>query len=224
MIAIINNCELFEEFGQELKSRWWKSGHHDNEATAKFETLLNNFMNLKAEAAGFLLDEAFLDIEVHFNTIMTPEWAQPGDRYAIDTVAKTLEDYFEDYNCLRDKNLTMVTKMAQERVGKRYITSLLQPSANLLRKRVNFENAEHRILTAKNVDREAQQLKRFFRSVGGSDFDSPFEAISDLVKVLDCDTDMVSLMIGTLVKKYPDVTHDQLLCLLNMREDLVRFF
>ena len=39
MIAIVNNCELFEELGQELKSRWWKPGQHDSEATIKFENL-----------------------------------------------------------------------------------------------------------------------------------------------------------------------------------------
>ena len=47
MIAIINNCELFEELGQELRSRWWKPGQHDNEVTAKFEQLLDQFKNLK---------------------------------------------------------------------------------------------------------------------------------------------------------------------------------
>jgi hypothetical protein len=29
MIAIINNCERFEELAQELKTRWWKSGPQD---------------------------------------------------------------------------------------------------------------------------------------------------------------------------------------------------
>ena len=101
MIAIVNNCELFEELGQELKSRWWKPGQHDSEATIKFENLLSIFQNLKQEAAGFLLDEAFLDIEIQFAKIMTPEWARPEATEAIDTVATTMEDYFEDYNYLR---------------------------------------------------------------------------------------------------------------------------
>ena len=72
MIAIVNNCELFEELGQELKSRWWKPGQHDSEATIKFENLLSIFQNLKSEAAGYLLDEAFLDIEIQFAKLMTP--------------------------------------------------------------------------------------------------------------------------------------------------------
>ncbi len=43
MIAIVNNCERFEELAQDLKARWWKPGHHDNEATNKFEILLKTF-------------------------------------------------------------------------------------------------------------------------------------------------------------------------------------
>ena len=100
----VNNCELFEELGQELKSRWWKSGHHDNEATQTFEQLLNLFQTLRQEAVNYLLDEAFLDIEIQFNKIMTPEWAKPEATEAIDTVATTMDDYFEDYNYLRPRN------------------------------------------------------------------------------------------------------------------------
>ena len=121
MIAIVNNCELFEELAQELKSRWWKPGQHDSVATIKFENLLSIFQNLKSEAAGFLLDEAFLDIEIQFAKIMTPEWARPEATEAIDTVATTMEDYFEDYNYLRPKNFEMAVNMAQDRVALQYI-------------------------------------------------------------------------------------------------------
>merc|ERR1719474_2230205 len=31
MIAIINNCDRFEELSQDMKERWWKPGHHDNQ-------------------------------------------------------------------------------------------------------------------------------------------------------------------------------------------------
>ena len=220
MIAIVNNCELFEELGQELKARWWKSGHHDHEATAKFEQLLTTYASLRTESAEYLLDEAFLDIEVHFADLMSPRWSSSTE--AIDTVAMTLDDYFEDYNYLREKNFEMVISLAQERVAKRYITSLLQPSlANVLRKKITFERPEQRISAAKKVTSEAKQLHRFFHKVAGdlADFDSPFKAIEALAEVLGTDEDMIALDIGTLVKKYPDVTQDQLLCLLLLRGD-----
>ena len=112
---------------------------------------------------------------------------------------------------------------AYKRVAKRYIFSLLQPSANVLRKRVTFERDEQRVIVAKKVASEAKRLQAFFRKVAGdvADFDSPFTAIEALAEVLKCDEEMLALDIGTLVKKYPDFNHEHLLCLLNMRGDLV---
>ena len=41
-----------------------------------------------------------------------------------------------------------------------------------------------------------------------------------LKKVLASDDEMLSLELGTLCKKYPDVSHEQILCLLIFRGDL----
>ena len=225
MIAIVNNCELFEELAQELKGRWWKSGQHDSDVTVKFENLVSMFRSLKDETADFLLDEAFLDMDMQFAKIMTSEWATEGATQPIDTVAVTLEDYFSDYNYLRQKNFEKVTEVAQNRVAKKYIVSLLQPSTNVLRKRVTLERSDQRVMVARKVSQEAKQLQRVFHKVAGdsADFDSPFKAIEALAEVLACDNEMLPLDIGTLVKTYPDVSHDQLLCLLFMRGDLVSF-
>jgi hypothetical protein len=42
-----------------------------------------------------------------------------------------------------------------------------------------------------------------------ADFDSPFDAIALLSEVLASDEEMLFLDIGTLVKRYPDVTYEQ---------------
>ena len=129
MIAIANNCELLEEFVLDLKARWWKSDlmKHDNNSyfATNIESLLSHFKNLKSDAANFLLDEVFLDIEIQFSKIMTPEWAKPDATEAIDTITTTMNDYFEDFNHLSPKNFEIITCMAQNRVAERYITSLL---------------------------------------------------------------------------------------------------
>lgn len=64
---------------------------------------------------------------------------------------------------------------------------------------------------AEKVKSEAAQLKRFFhkRSEDMADFDSPFDALALLAEVLGSDEEMLFLDIGTLVKRYPDVTYDQ---------------
>ena len=111
MIAIVNNCDRFEDLGQELKSRWWKPGHHDNEATNKFELMLKTYQDLLEESSGYLLDESFLDIDVHFSELLSSRWQNTTD--AIDTVCATLEDYFDDYSYLKPKNFEKVITFAQ---------------------------------------------------------------------------------------------------------------
>ena len=61
--------------------------------------------------------------------------------------------------------------------SRRYIYSLLQPSTNVMRKRITFERSEQRADVAKKIKQEAEQLQGFFRKVGGdmADFDSPFK-------------------------------------------------
>ena len=45
---------------------------------------------------------------------------------------------------------------------------------------------------------------------------------SSVMQVVSSDDEMLSLELGTLCKRYPDVSHDQLLCLLLLRGDLAR--
>ena len=41
--------------------------------------------------------------------------------------------------------------------------------------------------------------------------------------MLASDEEMLSLELGTLCKRYPDVSHEQILCLLLLRADLPRW-
>ena len=124
MIAIINNCDRFEELSQNMKARWWKSGHHEAEGAGKFEMLLKTFQEIRQESVHYLLDEAFLDIESYFSDLITPKW-QSGSQ-AVDTICITLNDYFEDYQFLKKSNFELVINCAQDRVARKYIAAMLQ--------------------------------------------------------------------------------------------------
>ena len=76
MIAIINNCERFEELALDIKQRWWKSSAHMSETMiTNFESVLKIFSELLRESTVFLLDEAFIDIDVHFTEILSSKWS-----------------------------------------------------------------------------------------------------------------------------------------------------
>ena len=130
MIAIINNCDRFEELSQNMKARWWKSGHHEAEGAGKFEMLLKTFQEIRQESVHYLLDEAFLDIESYFSDLITPKW-QSGSQ-AVDTICITLNDYFEDYQFLKKSNFELVINCAQDRVARKYIAAMLQVHFKLL--------------------------------------------------------------------------------------------
>jgi len=220
MIAIINNCERFVVLSQEMKSRWWRSGHHDNEASVKFEKLLKTFQDICQESVKFLLDEAFEDIEVFFSELVTVKW-QVGSQ-AIETICLTLNDYFEDYQFLKQQNFERVITEAQDRVARKYITSMLQN--NVLRRKITFTGDQERKTAAAKIKSEAVHCKSFFKDVAGdmADFDSPFDTLATLAEVLASDEEMLSLELGTVCKRYPDVSHEQIFCLLLLRGDLTR--
>ena len=97
MIAIINNCDRFEELSQDMKERWWKAGHHESQSggTVKLEheQLLKTYQDIRELSVDYLLDEAFLDIESYFGDLFTARWQ--GSTQAIETICCTLKDYFQ---------------------------------------------------------------------------------------------------------------------------------
>ena len=217
MVAIVNNSELSQELSQDFRIRWLKPGQQDEDSEVKLEQLLSCYNNLKETAFNILLDEVFLDLEKDFKMITTSDWENETE--AIGTVVSTLADYFCDYSHLRANIFEMVTELAQERVAIAYMKALLQPG-----KEIPVENMDKsmREIRAK-LARESGQIQDYFQSIAGdkADFDSPFNALGSLAEVLgQSEVGMLILDVESLVRKYPDLSKDQLTCLLNLRGDL----
>lgn len=132
--------------------------------------------NLRNEAARFLLEEAFLDLEVHFEDLFTVKWL--SSTTPVDTICITLEDYFGDYHHLRDKNFEYVINEAQNMVYRKYITAMLS-------KKIVFKATEEAQQAATKIVKEANQIRSSFRKVplDSVDTDWPFEVISMLAEV-----------------------------------------
>ncbi|CAG9785566.1 unnamed protein product [Diatraea saccharalis] len=216
MITIVNNSEQMVRLAQQTQTRHWPPGRHDPPAEAKFDKMLATFQNLRNEAAAFLLEEAFLDLEVHFDALFTSKWLP--STIPVDTICITLDDYFQDYNHLRDKNFEYVINEAQNLVYKKYITAMLS-------KKVTFKTVEEAQQAATKIVKEANQIRSFFKKIApeGVNVDWPFEVISMLAEVLRCqDIEMLSLDLHGVVAKCPDMTEDQLVRLLALRADVPR--
>lgn len=217
MITIVNNCMLFEELAQQMKQHYWRSDLSNNESSDVFSSLLKTFQNLRDAAVQWLLEEAFLDLESHFQDLITTKWISSS--IPIDTVCVTLEDYFQDYVHLRSKNFEYVIREAENLVARRYISALFQ-------RKVTFKTFEERKAAGAKILKEVQQLKTFFNKIApkvADRVDSPFEAIGALAEILKSeDSEILSLDLHALGDKYPDIKEDHLSRFLGLRGDLSR--
>lgn len=135
-----------------------------------------SLQDLRDEAAKFLLEEAFLDLEVHFDELFTSKWLLTSN--PVDTIRATLEDYFQDYNHLREKNFEYVINEAQNLVYKKYITAMLS-------KKTSFKTVEEAQQAATKIVKEANQIKSFFQGIAPAavDVDRPCEVLGLLAEV-----------------------------------------
>lgn len=92
MITVVNNCLQFIELAQQMKELYWLP-NASGEIARKFETLLDNYQRIRNDAAAILLEESFLDLELHFHDLLTPKWL--SSPIPVETICVTLEDYFQ---------------------------------------------------------------------------------------------------------------------------------
>ncbi|CAB0008656.1 unnamed protein product [Nesidiocoris tenuis] len=217
MITIVNNCILFVELAQQLKQHYLRTDFLHKELNATSTALLKTYQDLRNEAAGWLLEEAFLDLEPQFQDLITTKWMTSP--IPVDTVCVTLDDYFQDYVHLRPKNFEYVIREAENLVTRRYLSALFQ-------KKLTLRTNEERRSAGAKVKKEVDQLKKFFARIApqmASRPDSPFEAIALLAEILKVeDKEMTSLEVHALVRKYSDVKEDQLTKFLSLRGDISR--
>lgn len=210
IITIVNNCQQIIDLSQQIKQLYWpksRTDHYDD-----FEKLIQTFQALRDETASYLLEEAFLDLEVHFNELFTVKWV--ASSIAIDTICVTLQDYFQDYNHLRVINFEYVIKEAQKMVAKRYLKAMLS-------KRISKPKPECEVIV-KKIIKEVKQIKLFFEKIAPNVLknDSPFDVIIDLAQLLNCDVEMIILDLHTLLTNYPSISEEHLIRLFHIRNEV----
>jgi exocyst complex component 3 len=212
MITIVNNCLQFVELAQQIKELYWVF-NTDKNIASNFEELVDNYQNLRNESAAILLEESFLDLELHFHDLLTLKWM--SSCIPVETICVTLEDYFQDYKHLSPKNFNYIVVEAQNLIAKRYISAMLQ-------RKILLRSYDECLTCTSKIISEANKLQTFFsKSAPKMKLDSPFEIIKRLAEVIRCeDSEILSLDLHSLVEKYPDITDEQLIKLLGIRGDI----
>ena len=83
-----------------------------------------------------------------------------------------------------------------------------------------FDSHDKRKSAAVRIKTKVAQCKSFFKDVAGDIVD--FDTVAMIAEVLSFDDVMLSLELGTLCKRYPDMSHEQIFSLLPPREDLAK--
>ena len=226
MMAIMNSLEDFKILVDALNHGILE---FDMESSStKLEQILYIIVSLRADIANILIDEMFLDIEPHFEKIMTSDWEFETE--AIDILITTVADYFLDYKKIADQEL--ISSICYERLAIRYIYSLVKPPKNVLTSRITIKNQQQCEDLAQKVSKEVEQIKCFFRKVRGeiTNFDVYFRIIDSLLVELRNPEAKVNLKNYKYVDKYmaalveanPDLSHDIDLCILKIEDNKVR--
>ncbi|XP_050304189.1 exocyst complex component 3 [Anthonomus grandis grandis] len=217
MIIIINQCLQFVDLGNHLEKQY--SGLFASHINENFNRLRGTFLQLRNEACNFLLEELFIDLDQHFEKLFNSQWLVTSELQvssALETIYATLEDYFQDYNRLAEANYNFIVDQARNTVAKRYLTAMLS-------RKVSFKTFDDCIKAASQMAKETDRLRTLFSNISSKEHDSnddEFEVIIMLSEVVKSDDDMISFELHRVVEKYPDITEDHLLRLLNLRGDL----
>ncbi len=127
----------------------------------------------------------------------------------------------QDYVHLRPRNFDYVIREAELLIARKYVSAIFQ-------KKVVFKTDEERRKAAEKMIREAGQIAGLLApaspslAASRSVDDAPQEAIVALAEVVKSDLEMMSLELHGLLKKYPDLSLEQLVCLLSLRGDIGR--
>lgn len=123
---------------------------------------------------------------------------------------------------LKPRNFEYVICQAEICITRKYITSIFQKKLSLKEER--REVAEKIIQEAGQI--EALLAPAFLSRNSPSDASKATEdaskAISALAEVIKCDSEIITLELINFIKKYPDISQDQLTCLLSLRGDFGR--
>lgn len=122
---------------------------------------------------------------------------------------------------LKPKNFDYVIREAELCITRKYVSSVFQ-------KKMSLKSEEERREAAEKMIREAGQIADLLAPASPSLAtsrvlqDAPQEAISALAEVIKSDMEMLPLELHGFIKNYPDISQDQLVCLLYLRGDIGR--
>uniref|UniRef100_H2Z4Q2 Exocyst complex component Sec6 n=1 Tax=Ciona savignyi TaxID=51511 RepID=H2Z4Q2_CIOSA len=206
MVAATNNCEALRRIIN------LSFNNIDLHISLQTELVFRKEMTNVAHATcGYLLDEVFVDLKPHFDSIFQRSWL--NDRTAVETICVTVEDYYSDYVHLKPQFFTWIMEQAERRVVVEYLRGALG-------RRIKLSNAADRLKAGEKLLQEQQMLSSLFGRLASSNVIDILDSLIPIAEVIKLqDKSMMPLELSGLVNKYNDASIEQMQALLAMRGD-----
>ncbi|CAK9303306.1 unnamed protein product [Gordionus sp. m RMFG-2023] len=250
-MAVIDNCQSFGDFMVKLRDDVVDPEEQDDMDKSILQMKLNKLVKTLDKVAdrgcSYLLEEVFLDLETHFQNLMTKDWLT--DKNLDGVIRATIDDYAQDYVHLKPRYFVRIVMEAENRVVLEYLKGMIA-------KRYVFKSFEERKEACEKLSNEAANLINFFNelrskpikilSLTDPDLIKHYKTSSSITSPLDMtklessaptqnnatcliviaeilkmkDTTLLTLEISGLLAKFKDVSYDNLCQILSIRGDL----
>ncbi|XP_041967167.1 exocyst complex component 3-like protein [Alosa sapidissima] len=169
------------------------------------------------KACRLVMDQLLLDIQPYLQGILTRSWLTQGN--ITPKLCSVLEHHWELYGRVRPPCRERLQEESQWLTVMEYVRALMQ-------KRLVCRNTEERQQLAERMSQDAQQFRDVFQNPEAEGTDSEINHIALLSVLADFiqlrDPSMLSLEVSGLVAKYPDISEEHVLVLLEVRGDVSR--
>lgn len=208
MTAISNNAVVMEELFTKLC-----------DGKPPSEPLRQKLAELGDKSLDYLCEEVIIDYKGLMNDVMTKKWLSQ-EVQAIDTMCATLDDYGGDYvTVIMYKELI---KKLEQQVANSYVRAICD-------KRMSFKTYDERRPAAELILSDTEKLNTQFgklydkKKIGYKKDESKLEVLKLMGEVLKMkDNSLLSLEMSGLIKKFPEVSAEDLTSLLELRGDINR--
>ncbi|XP_012677756.2 exocyst complex component 3-like protein [Clupea harengus] len=169
------------------------------------------------KACRLVMDQLLLDLQPYLQGLLTRSWLTQGN--ITPKLCTVLEHHWELYFRVRPPCRERLQEESQWLAVVEYVRALMQ-------KRIVCRNIEERLQLAERMSQDAQQLRDVFQSTEAEGPESEVNHIALLSVLADLiqlrDPSMLTLEVSGLVAKYPDISEEHVLVLLEVRGDVSR--
>ncbi|XP_053741399.1 exocyst complex component 3-like protein [Synchiropus splendidus] len=215
LLASISNCIMLKKSTESLQRQ------QSSRSSCRFSRIPPNPLaaldRAVRRACRLVMDQLLLDLQPHLPVLLTRPWLAQGD--PTPKLCRVLERHLELYGRVQPPCRQRLQEEAQWSMVVEYVRALMQ-------KKLVCRNAEERRQLAQQMVQDDQRFREVFSALEG-DTSVPevnplalLPVLADFIRLKD--PGMLSLEVSGLAAKYPDVSEEHVLVLLDIRGDISR--